>query len=329
MSKTGHENGALHQVVLEIGRGIYDTVRQGLGAVAGRKIVGEAHSGDHTFALDETAERALEPLVQQTGRRYGLRLAYYSEDRGLVEIDEGATHVLIIDPVDGTRPAVCGFESCCASVAAAPLAPEVRMSSIQAACLVELGSGRALHSVRSGGVRAVQPGQATSLDPVALSMRNSPDGMFWAHEVCGRASTAVCQLLGPLIDRSSHAGACFVFNSSSYAISRVITGQLDCYVDPYAALLNGPYAEEWRSHARALTGGKIFGLFPYDIAAAVFLAQQAGCHVTDARGRSIAGINLLDSSEQSLVSLLVTSNSPLAGEVLGWITERIDLPPPL
>ena len=52
-------------------------------------------------------------------------VAFYSEDRGWLEPParsrRSATPLLVVDPIDGTRPAMAGLESCCVSVAAAPL----------------------------------------------------------------------------------------------------------------------------------------------------------------------------------------------------------------
>ncbi len=304
----------LEQAVIQVAQGLYHAVQPGLGAREARAIVGQAQSGDHTYALDETAEEALERLVRSAGDTFGIRLAYYSEDRGLVRVHEGATHVLVVDPIDGTRPAVCGFESCCVSVAAAPLAVRVPLGSVEAACLVELGTGRLLAATKSSGVYIHRDGAATRLSGL-LSARATLDGMFWAYEVCGRSSKATQQVLGPLIDQSSHAGGCFVFNSSSYAISRILTGQLDAYVDFYAALLQGAQGEHWRAESRSLFSGRLFGLFPYDIAAAAFLAREAGAFVSDALGRDVSGVNLLDSTEHGMLSMVVAAN-PQIGEAI-------------
>ena len=45
-------------------------------------------------------------------------VAFYSEDRGLVTPAGDAEWVLVVDPIDGTRPAMAGFEAACVSVAA-------------------------------------------------------------------------------------------------------------------------------------------------------------------------------------------------------------------
>ena len=46
-------------------------------------------------------------------------IAFYSEDRGYVEFGTPRA-ILVVDPIDGTRPAAAGLESCCVSVAVVP-----------------------------------------------------------------------------------------------------------------------------------------------------------------------------------------------------------------
>ena len=70
-----------------------------------------------TFAIDAGAERFLEEWLAE----HAPDVAFYSEDRGLVEPAGGAEAVLVVDPIDGTRPALAGLESCCVSVAAAAI----------------------------------------------------------------------------------------------------------------------------------------------------------------------------------------------------------------
>ena len=69
------------------------------------------------FAIDAEAEELLEAFLGERAPD----VAFYSEDRGLVEPSGPARAVLVVDPIDGTRPALAGLESCCVSVAAAPL----------------------------------------------------------------------------------------------------------------------------------------------------------------------------------------------------------------
>ena len=94
-----------------------ERVLPSLGAHAG-SAHGQAPGagGDITFAIDAAAEEMLEEFLAE--RAPGV--AFLSEDRGLVEPAGAAGNVLVVDPIDGTRPALAGLESCCVSVAAAP-----------------------------------------------------------------------------------------------------------------------------------------------------------------------------------------------------------------
>ena len=88
-----------------------------LGSHAGRAHSGAGEGGDITFAIDEQAESFLEEYLAE----HAPGVAFYSEDRGLVEPAGESEWVLVVDPIDGTRPAMAGLESACVSVAAARL----------------------------------------------------------------------------------------------------------------------------------------------------------------------------------------------------------------
>jgi myo-inositol-1(or 4)-monophosphatase len=111
-----------------------------------------------TFALDAIAESWLERFVAQRSPR----MAFYSEDRGLVAPSD-ATHVLVVDPIDGTRPAMAGLESACVAVALAPLGDgEPTMADLEVGCVVEINSGDWYLAVRGERARSTR---ALALSP--------------------------------------------------------------------------------------------------------------------------------------------------------------------
>ena len=127
-----------------------------LGSHAGRahEVTADASGGDVTFAIDSEAERTLEAFLAERAPD----VASYSEDRGLVEPSSGeATTVLVVDPIDGTRPAMAGLESCCVSVAAAPLRDGVRMGDVSVGCVVEIKSGALFLAERGRGMQESPP----------------------------------------------------------------------------------------------------------------------------------------------------------------------------
>src|SRR4051795_13309382 len=121
-----------------------------LGSHAGRAHSSELSAGgDVTFRIDEEAEALLESWLSERAPD----VAFYSEDRGLVLPGSGdASVVLVVDPIDGTRPAMAGLESCCVSVAAAPLREGVTMGEVSVGCVVEIPSGAVFLAERGRGV---------------------------------------------------------------------------------------------------------------------------------------------------------------------------------
>src|ERR1700733_377129 len=115
----GHTSSSENErkrLVLDLARRLRDRGLAALGSPAGRSFSGGGAGGDITFAVDEVAEESLVEFLAERAPR----VAYYSEDRGLVA-SGNATEVLVVDPIDGTRPAMAGLESACVAVAMAPL----------------------------------------------------------------------------------------------------------------------------------------------------------------------------------------------------------------
>ena len=117
---------------------------------------GPGEGGDVTFAIDERVEARLESFLAE----HAPDVAYYSEDRGLVVPATGNVRdVLVVDPIDGTRPAAAGLESCCVAVAAAPLSDDVAMGDVQIGCVVEIPSGAVFLAERGRGFLEGPPPQ--------------------------------------------------------------------------------------------------------------------------------------------------------------------------
>src|SRR3954454_11805629 len=160
----------LPALVAEVAATLRERVLPALGSHAARAHAGPGGEGDVSFAIDEDAEAHLETFLAQRAPA----VAYYSEHRGLVEPRSGADHILVVDPVDGTRPALAGFESACVSVALAPLRDgDPTMGDVNAAAVVEIKSGALFLAQRGRGLR--------SDAPVALSGNDSLERMFWVY----------------------------------------------------------------------------------------------------------------------------------------------------
>jgi myo-inositol-1(or 4)-monophosphatase len=293
------------ELALELATALREEVLPHLGAKAGRVHTGRAESeageGDVTFAIDERAESFMEEFLA----RRAPGVAFYSEDRGMVMPsaqggDQGPEWVLIVDPIDGTRPALAGFESCCVSVAAAKLGGgEPTMGDVETGAVVEIKSGQAFVSERGGGL---EPGPR-------LSSTTSLERMFWSHGLRGRPALLVIGVLEELIDLSSVGGSTFDLGSATYDMTRIATGQLDAYVEPGSRIVEEvPGARE---AFERVGGGAILNNSPYDLAAAVLCLEEAGAVVTDAEGRSLADRPLLGSGHEFQMSCITAANREL------------------
>src|SRR3954465_3844560 len=139
----------IRELVTALAAPLRNEVLPPLGAHAGRAHSGEAEGGDVTFQIDERAEARMEAFLAERAPE----ISFYSEDRGLVSpAGDRAQWVLVVDPIDGTRPALAGLESCCVSVAAARPGPDPTMGDVQVGCVLEVKSGRSFVAERGKGL---------------------------------------------------------------------------------------------------------------------------------------------------------------------------------
>ena len=292
----------MRELVRDLALTLRECVLPQLGSHAGRVHEAAAAGGDVTFAIDAEAERALEAFLAERAPD----VAFYSEDRGLVEPDGGAQTVLVVDPIDGTRPALAGLESCCVSVAAAPLDGEPLMGDVTVGCVVEIPSGRVFLAERGAGV--------VEGPPVRLSKNERIDRMFWAYGFRGRPARPLVAVIGDLIDASSVGGATFELGSAAFDMTRIVTGQLDACIEPGPRLVED--VPGMRAEFERVGGGSVLNNSPYDIAAATLILEEAGALVTDAYGRSLADRPLLGSAHEFQMSVVASGNPALQAAIL-------------
>ena len=295
MSAPTRYPSASAELLAELARGLREHVRPLLGAHAGREHVQAGAGGDVTFAIDEEAETWLERFLADRAPD----LAFYSEDRGLVTPSTGDPRaVLVVDPIDGTRPAMAGLECCCVSIAAAPLGNgEPTMGDVDAACIAEIKTDGLFVVERGGGLAA------------SLSANTDISRLFWTLGFRGRPAVPLVTVLGYLIDASSVGGAVFDLGSATFDMTRIITGQLDGYVDVGSRIIEE--VPELEDEFLDLGGGAVLNNSPYDLAAAVLCLREAGAVVTDAHGGPLDSRPLLGSGHAYQMSCVAAANSDL------------------
>jgi myo-inositol-1(or 4)-monophosphatase len=299
----------LRSVVLDLATALREEVAPELGQHAGRKHSGAGAGGDVTFAIDERAEAFMEQFLAERAPE----VAFYSEDRGLVTPAGDPEWVLIVDPIDGTRPAMAGFEAACVSVALAPLGDgDPTIGDVAIGCVVEIKSGQAFVAERGKG-----------LDPApALSSNTELSRMFWAYGLRGRPVRRIAEVVGELIDASSVGGGTFDLGSATFDMTRVVTGQLDAYVEPGARLI--AEIPGMREEFERVGGGVVLNNSPYDVAAAILICEEAGAVVTDAWGGPLGAYPMLGSGAEYQLSCVTAATAELHARIVTEIDAGID-----
>jgi myo-inositol-1(or 4)-monophosphatase len=239
-------------------------------------------------------------------------VAFYSEDRGMVRPGGEPRWVLVVDPIDGTRPALAGLESACVSVAAAPLDGEPTMADVEVGCVVEIKSGERFLAVRGEGVEpAPRP-----------SSQTDPERMLWTYGFRGRPVVATTIVLEELLDGSSVAGGTFDLGSATYDMTRLVTGQLDAYVEPGPRMIE---ELDWiRPEFERVGRGAVLNNSPYDLAAAALILDEAGVVLTDACGERLDDRPLLGSGHDFQMSCVCASTPELHAAIIAALDAGIE-----
>jgi myo-inositol-1(or 4)-monophosphatase len=297
------------ELALELATALREEVAPELGRYAGRAHEGPGAGGDITFAIDERAESFMEGFLAERAPD----VAFYSEDRGLVSPPGDAEWVFVVDPIDGTRPAMAGFEAACVSVAVAPLGDgNPAMGDVRVGCVVEIKSGRVFVAERGNG-----------LDPAPRLSENSDlSRMFWAYGLRGRPVRRIAEVLGVLLDSSSVGGGTFDLGSATYDMTRVVTGQLDAYIEPGSRMIAD--VPGMREEFERVGGGVVLNNSPYDLAAVALICEEAGAVVTDAYGEPLARRPLLGSGAEFQLSCVTAANAELHTRIVREIDAGVE-----
>ena len=286
-------------------------------AAKGREVIGQAVSGDATFELDKVAEKALQAFLKQAK----MPVAYYSEDEGYATFSSAPPqHLLIVDPIDGTRAAKSGFESCVIAVASTRVIERPRIMDVDNACVMEILGNRTFYAARGKGARIHVDGHVKR---PKLSKNANLETLSWAMTVPGRPAELIFPTAAKLIDLSSLKGGFFACNSTSFSLTRLLTNQLDACVD-FANRFLRDIPAQVKDHFINAGRGTVLGIVPYDIAASLLIAQEAGCVATDAFGNGLDEVLLLESGPANQRSLVAAANAELHEKLMSFFDTRIN-----
>ncbi|PCJ51623.1 MAG: hypothetical protein COA73_17095 [Candidatus Hydrogenedentota bacterium] len=308
--------GLSRNFLQDLAQAVKDAVLPAIISLKGREIVGTAQSGDATFELDRIAEKALLNFLNNAK----MPVAYYSEDAGYTTFTSNQpTHLLVVDPIDGTRAAKNAFEGCVVAVCSTQVIERPTVKDLDNGLVMEIMGNRTFYAERGGGAKMYVNGHSKK---IKLSDKTSLDELTWSMTVPARPAELIFPTAAKLIDISSLKGGFFICNSTSFSLTRLLSSQLDACIDianRYYRDIPDIVVDDFINAGR----GNILGLCPYDFAAALLIAQEAGCIVTDAYGKSLDDVLLLDSSHTNYQSIIAAANPKLHKMLLEYFTATI------
>ena len=270
--------------------------------------------GDATLAIDEIAERVVEEVLTAEGD-----VGFYSEDQGLVVYGD-PRWFFVVDPVDGTRPAAAGLESCAVSIGVTPPREDATLGEVDFGVVHELKTGDRYWARRGGGAAGARAdGSSIALLP---SVNTDLRALFWTAGLRGRPSLPMAVALEALTDACSMGGGTFELGSAAFALTRVANGQLDAYVDLGRRALDAfPVLEP----AFLDVGeGAICTNFPYDVAAGALILEEVGAIVTRADGSSLGAVPAIGSGRDFGVDVLAAGTPALHAAILLVLEEGME-----
>jgi len=307
----------MRDFLLEMALAVRDVVRPWIRELRGRDIVGGNVHGDATFGIDAEAERVVADVAHRSRRD----LAVYSESTGLRVYGDGTPEtLLIVDPVDGTRNATCGFEGCMVSIAAAPFHNDATLGDVDVAVLMDIVAECTFTATRAGELTMTRDG---TLVAPAAPRDVASDRLRWSLNTAGRPARLLFPVMADLIDASNLTGSFNSSNSTTFALSRIATGQLDAHMDVADRIyIDIPESAPWFPQ---VGDGRLTGSQPHDLAAAALVVEAAGGIVSDAWGRSLEHVPLLAEGHAANLSTVAACSREVHEAAIDYLTRHMQV----
>src|SRR5262249_2751432 len=160
--------------------------------------------------------------------------------------------------------------SCCVSIAVVPPSEDARLGDVSFGVVHELKTGDRFFATRGRGVHA----EAADGSPMALAPSSNTDlrALFWTAGLRGRPVVPTSVALEELVDGSSMGGGYFDLGSAAFNLTRLVTGQLDAYVDVGRRIVDE--VPETEDAFLEVGEGAVCTNFPYDVAAAALIVRE-------------------------------------------------------
>ena len=257
-------------------------------------------AGDVTYGIDLESEHVVTSWLEKCAQEsplsvftedIGWRHAGPATDGGWRELD-GFDHGgprIAIDPIDGTRPLLGDLRSAWTSIAVCPPGlGEPRASDVSLGLLGELPASttrdwRLIRAElgRGASMERCSPNAEDAADPVPLLADDSDrcdHGVFSFFRFTPHQRPAIARVEADFFARIAEAEGADLMHCHD--------DQYVCNVGQLVHLALGSYRmiADLRSHLSSSSGAPVVTSKPYDLAAALLVAREAGCVVTEPDG---------------------------------------------
>lgn len=246
-------------------------------------------SKDFNYALDEVTEGRVKNVFSKEWKRrseLGKRLsAYITEDQGYVEApgENAPEFIYLIDPVDGSRPAMSGTEQACVTmVAVKGDKKDAKFSDIEFGITHFIKEGVTLFVRRGSGVWA--KGKDGKMEKVK-AFENPPTNL----KDCSMTTESYSfnkMITGAIYDPLARSvGYEISAPSGSWSAASLVRGHNEIQVDVRDRLIRDfpEFGNVIKYDPVKSKGG-----YPMDVAASVTMIEELGGKVTDAYGNSLS-----------------------------------------
>ena len=217
-------------------------------------------------------------------------VAFYSEDRGLVVAGGAPECVLVVDPIDGTRPALAGLEAACVSRRARRrwATASRRWATFEVGAVVEIKTGeRFVGRARRGAAAPTRRSRSSA----NTGPRAAVLGLRLPRPAGARDGRGARRA-----DRRAPRSAAATFDLGSATL------RPDARSSPASSTRTSSRGRGWSprspgcaSEFERVGGGAVLNNSPYDLAAAALCLRRAARSITDASRRAARDRPLLGS----------------------------------
>lgn len=304
------------QFGIDLARRISTVVMPILG-IKEKNVPIDSISKDPQYAIDQRAETEIKTFFKDAWTK-GMNYGYVTEGQGIVFPPRlHPSMILLIDPIDGSRPAQLGAEMACVTLVGTNGKQNPTFTDIQFGVTHALKENRTFVSVKSEGVSEIIDNRAT-----AIHRRNNLPKQLKDCSVVMESYSMTLQYVGVVMDPLvAEVGFKTDYPSGSYSSLTLVRGANEIHVDVRKRIVDD------FSHLRVMAKPSSKALFPMDVASCWLMINELGGEVTDAYGQSLNNVRLWQFekngswSSKNQISWVAALNKTLHQKTMGKLKE--------